>query len=324
VPWGELEWFRYRPTRLLTERLKGFDIVQAVTGSAVWANVCYPADRPVLIQVATTLRSEREVGGYGSKGLKRFYQKINTRLCAQMERRALKKASCIFVENAWMAKHVRSLVEQDKVVFAPPGVDADLFRPNPAETRKHLLYVGRINDPRKNVRLLLMAYANARKVLGEIPPLVLAGLTDLDADDRLYVKEQGLDEHVKVVVGATKQGIAELHRGAVVFLLGSNEEGLGMVVLEAMASGTAVVSTDCGGTATAVVDGETGYLVPVRDSGAFSDRLIQLLRNPDLRARLGRAGRRRIDERFSIAQAIKPFIERYHAAAKGGKNSVLL
>ena len=62
--------------------------------------------------------------------------------------------------------------------------------------------------------------------------------------------------------------LVELYRGAALLALSSDEEGLGLVILEAMASGIPVVSTACGGPQTSVVDGETGFLTPVGDAAA--------------------------------------------------------
>jgi len=72
-----------------------------------------------------------------------------------------------------------------------------------------------------------------------------------------------------------------------------------MTVLEAMAHGRAVVATPVGGTPEVVADGETGLLVPPRDPDALADALRRLLDDPDLRRRMGEAGRRRVAADFT-------------------------
>jgi phosphatidylinositol alpha-1,6-mannosyltransferase len=72
---------------------------------------------------------------------------------------------------------------------------------------------------------------------------------------------------------------------------GLDVEGLGIVFLEASATGRPVVVGDSGGAPDAVRDGETGYLVDGRDVDDVAGRLITLLGDPGLRARMGRAGR---------------------------------
>ena len=85
-----------------------------------------------------------------------------------------------------------------------------------------------------------------------------------------------------------------------VVALPSWTEGLPLVVLEAMASGRAVVATPVGGTPELVADGETGLLVPPRDPDALAGALRRLLGDEALRRRLGEAGERRVREEFSL------------------------
>lgn len=75
-------------------------------------------------------------------------------------------------------------------------------------------------------------------------------------------------------------------------------EGFPNVVLEAAAVGRPVVTTTATGAVDSVVDGKTGLLVPPRDSAALAEALERLLRSPDLRARMGEAGRRRVEAHF--------------------------
>jgi glycosyltransferase involved in cell wall biosynthesis len=82
-------------------------------------------------------------------------------------------------------------------------------------------------------------------------------------------------------------------------VLPSRLEGLPMVVLEAMAQAKPVVATDVGGTAEAVVDGETGLLVPPGDPHALAEAIRRLIDDPELARRLGEAGRRRVEREFS-------------------------
>ncbi len=88
----------------------------------------------------------------------------------------------------------------------------------------------------------------------------------------------------------------------------SDFESYGKVNLEAMACGTPVVSTNQGGPTETVAAGETGYLVPAGDAAAFAERVIFLLTHPEERARLGAAGRRRVEAHFSEAAATEAYL----------------
>ena len=92
-----------------------------------------------------------------------------------------------------------------------------------------------------------------------------------------------------------------LYARAAVVACPSRREGFGVACLEAMSHGRPVVATDVGGLRDLVVDGETGLVVPTRDPAALRPALERLLGDPELRRRLGAAGRQRAQERFSWA-----------------------
>lgn len=96
------------------------------------------------------------------------------------------------------------------------------------------------------------------------------------------------------------QDVATLYPGFDVVCLTSRNEGTPVSAIEAMASGCPVVATDAGGTRDVVAAGETGFVVPVSEESAFADAVRQLYGNPELRQRMGQAGRLRVDALFSV------------------------
>lgn len=99
-----------------------------------------------------------------------------------------------------------------------------------------------------------------------------------------------------------------------IFVLPSFMEGLPLVILEAMAVGKPVVATTVGGNAEAVEEGVTGWLVPPGDLPAFNAAVLKLLRTPGLIERMGEAGRKRVEERFSLAAMVGAQQEVYRRA----------
>lgn len=92
-----------------------------------------------------------------------------------------------------------------------------------------------------------------------------------------------------------------------VVVCASDFESVGMVNLEAMACARPVVSTNRGGPAETVIEGETGFLVPPGDAAALAQRVLQLLRDPALRQRMGAAGRRHVLRNFSATANARKF-----------------
>ena len=235
-----------------------------------------------------------------------------TRSCTPIEDEALRHVDAVFVENNWMLEHLRRR-GCHRVVFAPPGVDTDLFRPARAGAagEDYILSVARFGDPRKNVRLLFKAYAQLRQERPGVPRLVLAGNSGPTPADWAHAVALGVADHIEVRQDVPARELAKLYRAASLFVLSSNEEGLGIVLLEAMASGLPVVSTRCGGPETVVTEGQTGFLVPVGDVPALVARIGTLLDSDAMRRAMGTAGRRVVVERFSLDAAASPFLQTY-------------
>jgi glycosyltransferase involved in cell wall biosynthesis len=100
-----------------------------------------------------------------------------------------------------------------------------------------------------------------------------------------------------------------------VFCLSSRSEGLGTSVLDAMNFGLAVVATAAGGIPEAVEDGLTGRVVPIQDPRALADALVDLLADPVRRDAMGRAGRRRFEERFTVDRMVEETLRVYEETA---------
>ena len=94
-------------------------------------------------------------------------------------------------------------------------------------------------------------------------------------------------------------------------LLTSREEGFSNVILEGMAAGLAMIVTDVGGNAEAVVHGETGFVVPPRNPKAIGDAILEMARKPEQRKRFGAAARKRVEKEFSIDKCVKAHADLY-------------
>lgn len=204
-----------------------------------------------------------------------------------------------------------------RVVYG--GADPRRFAPDENDRRDGVLYLGRIT-PHKGVDVLLRAVPAGVRV-------TVAGSTGHDArlPEREYpalLRRLARGRNVRFTGPVAEDDVPRLHRRAAVFVLPSVErtcfgrrvvitELLGLSVLEAMASGTPVVASRTGGLPEVVRDGETGFLVPPGDTDALRDRLDQLLGDPALARRMGRAGRSDVLERFTWAKTAERCLAAY-------------
>jgi D-inositol-3-phosphate glycosyltransferase len=198
--------------------------------------------------------------------------------------------------------------DREKIRIIPPGVDISHFYPIPADEAKcvigvpeeetMLLFVGRI-EPLKGVETLMRAIAHIRTTgVTEQFPHYLAIIggdpnTDAQAMDsemnrlKQLSRELGLDDLVLFLGKRSQSSLPYYYSAADVLIMPSHYESFGMVALEAMACGTPVVASQVGGLAFLIQDGVTGFVVPGGDYMLLSERLTQLLTQPELRQRLG-------------------------------------
>ena len=123
------------------------------------------------------------------------------------------------------------------------------------------------------------------------------------------IRSLGLDRHVRLT--GFRADALGLLKSFDLCAMSSVTEGLGSVVLEAMACGRAVVATRAGGLPEIVDDGATGVLVAPGDEAALAAAIVDLLRDPARRAAMGQAGRRRVEREFSIDQMVRGTVEVY-------------
>jgi starch synthase len=200
-------------------------------------------------------------------------------------------------------------IPAERVRVIRNGIDTDEYRPDPQTGvlarydvdpgRPYVIFVGRITR-QKGVPVLLRA---ASRLIGDAQLVLLAGAADTPEQlaevtelvDGLHASRSGV---IWIPEMLPKPEVIQLLTHATVFACPSIYEPLGIVNLEAMACGTAVVGSRTGGIPEVVADGETGLLVPVGEPEPLADALNVLLRDPDRAEAMGQAGRKRAVSEF--------------------------
>ncbi len=185
------------------------------------------------------------------------------------------------------------------------GVDCRAIQPrDPSEETPTLLHVARLVDM-KGTQYLIRAFAAvARRHPGF--NLVIIGDGPLRRSLRALTKTLQLEPRVQFLGALPHAQVVARMRGAAMLVLPSvhtitgRVEGLGMVLLEAAATGVPVVASRVGGIPEGVVDGHTGFLVPERDVDALSGRINDLLDQPETRLRMGVQARAFVERQFDL------------------------
>jgi glycosyltransferase involved in cell wall biosynthesis len=186
-----------------------------------------------------------------------------------------------------------------------PGPEPEPY----AEGAPRLAVVGRL-VPIKGHAVLLRALASVRARLPSLE-VEIAGAGPLASELRAQTAARGLDAAVRFLGHAP--GPEVMARAAVV-VVPSLGEGFGMVALEAMERGRAVVASAVGGLPEIVADGQTGVLVPPGDAEALAEALVELVADRRQTAAMGAAGRRRAVEAFSQERCTERVAALYGAA----------
>lgn len=192
----------------------------------------------------------------------------------------------------------------DRLIVLPIGVDVEMIQPVALVERPRILHVARLVE-KKGTGDLLRAFAAVRRAVPGAE-LVIVGSGPLRTRLMALARELGVTAAVRFLgaqpYAETLRWMAESRLLCLpsVTAASGDQEGLGMVLLEAGATGRPVIGTDHGGIPEAVIDGETGFLVPERDVAGLTERIVTLLRDPDLCERLGRAGRDLVVTRFNL------------------------
>ena len=178
-----------------------------------------------------------------------------------------------------------------------PDVPSRL-RADAGVTPPRLVMVARFG-PQKDHSTLLRALAGLQEYAWTVD---LVGDGPLLAQMKSYAAALGISERVRFL--GQRLDVEQILARSQVSLLATNWEGFPLSILEAMRAGLPVVASAVGGIAEAIEDGQTGYLVPRGDVDQLRDRLTRLLTDPTRRIRLGTNGRRRYEEKFTLAHFV--------------------
>lgn len=228
----------------------------------------------------------------------------------------IRSAAAIGSTSHAMARVVRRIQAHEHVFITPFGVDERLFSPAVRDRSGDGIVIGTVKKlaPKYGIDTLLRAFALARERLLTLQPdvgrslrLLITGEGEQEAALRSLAVDLAIADCVTFNGAVPHEAVPQKLRELDIFVALSrlDSESFGVAAVEASACGLPVVVSDADGLAEVTVNERTGLVVPKDHPGKAAEALIRLVLDPELRGRLGRAGREHVLERYTWSESVR-------------------
>lgn len=340
-PWAPLQAFSIQPSsrskrladlsyRYFRHMMQGelaFYISAARTFQADILHAHYLVDAAYFIKLKSSLRLPLVIScyGYDVSSFPKEYWGYGRRYLQQAVR-----AGDIFLAMSQDMKQdlIRLGVDEKRItIHYPNGVNLAKYpfseRRLSSGEKVRILFVGTFIE-KKGAEYLLAAFADLHRHYPNVE-LKLVGEGPLRSRLEAQIKALGLENNVILAGFVDHSRLTDEFAAAHLFCLpsvtaaGGDKEGIPTVLVEAQATGLPVISTRHAGIPDAVLDGQSGYLVPERDVKALAEKMIDLVTHPEEWARMGKAGRMHVQTYFDV-DALGCELEEIYARVSANKN----
>ncbi len=305
--------FSYRAYRELKDRVSEFDLVHdnqclgygilavdKILPTLVTLHHPITVDRRLEVEAAPNFRKRLSVSRWYS------FVKMQGRVAQRMPR------IVVVSENSIDDIHTDMGVDRERMRLVHVGVDPDLFKPMPEVTRipGRLITTASADVELKGLKFLLEAMAKLRAERDV--SLTVVGRAKEGGPSAKLIEQLGLADHVQFITGVPDERIVELYAESEMAVVPSLYEGFSLPAVEAMASATPLVATTGGALPEVTgVDGETVLRCEPGDVDSLVVALRRGLDDPELRERIGNAGRERVARLYTWRQTAQRTVEQY-------------
>ena len=231
---------------------------------------------------------------------------LGNQLALRGLRRVIRKSAAVTTVSTWLERELRTAVPGASAEVAPMPADTGLFTAGGARHDARFLFVGRLNR-QKGIALLLDALGQS----ASSAELDIVGDGPERANLATMAETMGLSSRVRFHGAIAQPELLPLYRSATALVVPSENEGLGLVAVEAQLCETPVIAFRSGGLEDLIVHGVTGLLVPLGDVRALAATMRELLGYSQRRVELGRAGREAALARFAPSQVARQYAALY-------------
>lgn len=216
-----------------------------------------------------------------------------------------RKAEKLIFQTEDMKKCFSEDIQKKSAVIPNPVAD-NMPEPFRGKRKKQIVSVGRL-QPQKNHKLLLNAFADFVKVHSDYE-MHIFGVGELESDLKKQAEKLNIKD--KVIFKGFSPNVQQEIWDSAMFVLSSDYEGISNSMIEALAMGVPVISTDCpvGGSRTYIENNINGILVPVGDKKALLEAMIKIADNPEFAEKLSMNGTK-IQEKYSLSMIADRFLK---------------
>lgn len=222
-------------------------------------------------------------------------------IMAPLYKRTLKRSKAVIFQNKDDLQVLvdRKIVKKDKCqIVNGSGVNLEQFKVTPLPDKTSFVMIGRLIKDKG-----LVEYLDACREIKKANPDVKCMLVGpFDTNPSAITKEE-LEERISdgsVEYVGKQDDVRPFIEKASVFVLPSHHEGTPKTILESMAQGRAILTTDAPGCRETVVDGENGYLVPVYDVKALIEKMQYFIDSPEVVAKMGKRSREIVEDKYDV------------------------
>jgi len=200
-------------------------------------------------------------------------------------------------------------ITKSKIVYLPNSIDVNIFKPGKQKEENMLLFVGRISQD-KGLHILLRSLRHIKEPIR----LIIIGPPDWNVNYfqnilKMIESENRKGKHEIKYLGAMEQSrLIEWYQKASLFILPSFTEGFPVTVLEALSCETPVIATPVGGIPEIIKNYKNGILIPIGDSNCLAEKIQYLLKNKEVRLKMGYEGRMLVTKYNSLEATAKKLI----------------
>lgn len=280
------------------EALAGYDYIFVVSATPIAAHPALLIDKKFVLWASTSYQADRSERAKALTGFRRLSNYFAEKKMDDIEQLIVEKASFILPLSTYSKNLFDIILAGRKKPMAICGYPIEVPEKNEQLSYpKTVIAVGRFSDPRKNISMLMRVFGHLALMLPGVRMIVVGQAPAMEILAP-FTRHEWFDQ-ITFTGAIDAQTLNEMYAHASVMLITSYQEGFGIAGLEAMARGLPVVATDCGGVRDFVLDGQTGFLVPIDDDKDMAMKASTLLVNYHLYQEFSRAGRMLVAQQFS-------------------------